>query len=238
MTRASAPTPIARGCPIPARAGAVGFVATWLCAAVASSVPLVAFSDPDESLPIPILAASLILGWITYLIGAALTSRSHGSGDVVSDLGIRARPIDAIGLAIGIVSQLVLVPLVYVPLRSIWPATFDDEALTKTAEDLVDRAGGALLPLLVVLVVVGAPVVEEIVYRGLLQRPLLERFPGFAVVVLTSAVFALIHFRPVEYPGLFVAGLVFGVCAWRTGRLGPAIAAHVGFNLAGIALAL
>lgn len=216
----------------------MGFIGTWLCAAVASSIPLVAFSDPDESLPIPVLAASLVLGWITYLIGATFISRSHGSGDVASDLGIRARPIDAIGIAIGIVSQLVLVPLVYVPLRSIWPATFDDEALTETAEDLVDRAGGALLPLLVVLVVVGAPVVEEIVYRGLLQRPLLDRFPGFAVVLFTSAVFALIHFRPVEYPGLFAAGLVFGICAWRTGRLGSAIAAHVGFNLAGIALAL
>lgn len=209
-----------------------------MCAAVASSVPLIAFSDPDEALPIPVLAASLVIGWITFLIGARFISRSHGSGDVVADLGIRVRPIDSIGIAIGIISQVVLVPLVYVPFRSIWPATFDDEALTETAEDLVDRAGGGLLPLLILLVVVGAPVVEEIVYRGLLQRPLLGRVPGFAVVVFTSAVFALIHFRPVEYPGLFVAGLVFGVCAWRTGRLGPAIAAHVGFNLAGITLAL
>lgn len=238
MTHASAPTRIASACPIPARAGVLGFVGTWLCAAVASSIPLVVFSDPDETLPIPILAMSLVFGWITFLAGATLTSRSHGSGDVASDLGISARPVDAIGIAIGVVSQLALVPLVYLPLRRIWPATFDDEALTRTAEDLVDRASGAMLPLLVVLVVVGAPIVEEIVYRGLLQRPLLDRFRGPAVVVFTSAVFALIHFRPVEYPGLFVAGLVFGICAWRTGRLGPAIAAHVGFNLAGLALAL
>ncbi len=125
---------------------------------------------------------------------------------------------------------MALVPALYVPLRSIWPDTFDDEALTETATDLVDRADGALLAVLFVLVVFGAPVFEELLYRGLLQRPLLDRFPAPAVVVGVAAVFAIMHFRPVEYPGLFVAGLIFGLCAWRTGRLGPAIFAHIGFN--------
>lgn len=225
-------------CPIPARTGLLAFVATWLCAAVASSIPVVVFADPGESLPIPVLAASLVLGWITFLAGATLTSRSHGSGDVASDLGLSARPIDAIGIPIGILAQVALVPLVYVPLRAVWPATFDEGALTETANDLVDRANGALLPLLVMLVVIGAPIVEEIVYRGLLQRPLLNGFPAPLVIVFVAAVFALIHFRPVEYPGLFAVGLVFGVCAWRTGRVGLAVAAHIGFNLAGIAFAL
>lgn len=201
-------------------------------------MPLVAFSNPDETLSIPVLAASLVLGWITFLVGATLTSRSHGSGDVVADLAISARPIDAIGIPIGIAAQVALVPLVYVPLRAIWPDTFDEQALTETAQDLVDRADGGFLVLLVVLIVLGAPVVEEIVYRGLLQRPLLGRLRAPAALVITAAVFALIHFRPVEYPGLFAAGLVFGLCAWRTGRLGMAIAAHVGFNLTGIVLAL
>ncbi|MEP4652941.1 MAG: CPBP family intramembrane glutamic endopeptidase, partial [Ilumatobacter sp.] len=207
-------------CPIPARAGLIGFVGTWLCASVASSLPLVAFVDPDDTVPIPVLAASLLAGWITFLVGVTLTSRTNGSGDVASDLGITARPIDLVGIPIGIVAQVAVVPLVYVPLRAAWPATFDDEALTDTAKDLVDRADGILLPLLFVLVAFGAPLVEEIVYRALLQRPLLRRYPTPAVIVGVAAVFALIHFRPVEYPGLFVAGLVFGVCAWRTGRVG------------------
>ncbi len=225
-------------CSIPARAGILGFAVTWLCATVASSLPLVAFVEPDEMVPIPVLAASLVAGWLTFLVGATLTSRSHGSADVAADLGLAVRPIDLVGIPIGVVAQVALIPLVYVPLRAAWPATFDDEALSDTAKDLVDRADGILLPLLFVLVAFGAPIVEEIVYRGLLQRPLLHRYPTPAVIVGVAAVFALIHFRPVEYPGLFVAGLVFGVCAWRTGRVGLAIAAHVGFNLAGLVLAL
>lgn len=237
MNDAPASSAPALGCAIPARAGLIGYVGTWLFAAVASSIPIVLFSDPDDPLPIPVVAASLVVGWIVFLVGATLTSRSYGSGDVRRDLGIASRPIDAVGIPIGIVAQVVLIPLVYAPLRSIWPATFTDEALTETAEDLVDRADG-LLPLLIVLVVLGAPIVEEIVYRGLLQRPMLTEFPAPVVIVFVAFVFAVIHFRPVEYPGLFAAGLVFGLCAWGTGRIGMAIAAHIGFNLAGIALAL
>ena len=241
MTRAPATGATGRAgprCPIPARAGFLAFVLTWLCASVASSIPLVAFSDPGRPLPIPVLALSLVVGWSVFLAGCVVTSRSLGSSDVVGDLGLTGRPIDVVGVPIGVLAQVALVPLVYVPLRAVWPATFDDEALTETASDLVERADGALLALLVLLVVVGAPLVEEIVYRGLLQRPLLDRFPAPLVVVTVAAVFSVIHFRPVEYPGLFVAGLVFGVCAWSTGRVGTAVAAHVGFNLTGIVFAL
>ena len=238
VTRAPADRPSAPTCPIPPTAGLIGFTATWLGAAVVSSIPLVFLADPDDELPIPVLAISLLLGWAAFLIGSTLTSRRHGSGDVRADLGIVVRPIDAIGVPIGITAQVALIPLVYFPLRAVWPETFDDEALTETAKDLVDRADGLLLPLLILLVVVGAPVVEEIFYRGLLQRPLLSDFPAPAVILGVAAVFSIIHFRPVEYPGLFVAGLVFGVAAWKTGRVGMAIAAHVGFNLTGVLSAL
>ena len=95
-----------------------------------------------------------------------------------------------------------------------------------------------MIVLLVALVVIGAPLVEEVLYRGLLQRPALERFPHWLVIIVVAAVFALFHFRPIEFPGLFVAGLVFGVCAARTGRLGMAVAAHVAFNATGVALVL
>jgi membrane protease YdiL (CAAX protease family) len=84
-------------------------------------------------------------------------------------------------------------------------------------------------------VVVGAPIIEELVYRGLLQGALVRRVRPAVAVVVVALLFALVHFRPVQYPGLFAFGLVLGVCALRTRRLGMAIAAHVGFNAAGLA---
>ena len=60
-------------------------------------------------------------------------------------------------------------PLVYLPLERLWEDVFTEERLTENAKDLVDRASGGSMVLLVVMVCVGAPLVEELVYRGLLQ---------------------------------------------------------------------
>jgi len=79
---------------------------------------------------------------------------------------------------------------------------------------------------------VGAPIIEEIFYRGLLQRSLIKRgLPAGLAIGITSVVFGVSHFEALQLPGLVLAGAVFGVLAHRSGRLGPAIAAHVGFNL-------
>jgi membrane protease YdiL (CAAX protease family) len=214
------------------------FLGIWVLASLVSSLVVVAGGDPDQPTSIPRLAMSLLTAWAVFLAGTWWTSRRFGSGDARSDFALSARPIDLVGVPIGIATQLLAVPVVYLPLRVLWPDVFDDEALSETADDLVDRADGGLIVLLFVLVVVGAPLVEEVVYRGLLQRPLLDRFPPAPVIVGVAAVFALIHFRPVEFPGLFVAGLVFGVCAWRAGRVGAAVVAHVAFNATGLMLAL
>lgn len=214
------------------------FVITWVAAVLASSLVIVVGQNPDDDTSIPLLGASLIVGWTVFLGGTWFASQKLGSGDVRADFALTARPLDLLGVPIGVATQLLLVPAVYLPLRAAWPDVFDDDALSETANDLIDRADGGLIVVLFLLVVIGAPVVEEVVYRGLLQRPLLDRLPAVPVVLGVAALFAVIHFRPVEYPGLFVAGLVFGVCAWRAGRIGMAVAAHVAFNATGLALAL
>lgn len=214
------------------------FVITWVAAVLASSLVIVVGQNPDDDTSIPLLGASLLVGWTVFLGGTWFASQKLGSGDVRADFALTARPLDLLGVPIGVATQLLLVPAVYLPLRAVWPDVFDDDALSETANDLIDRADGGLIVVLFLLVVIGAPVVEEVVYRGLLQRPLLDRLPAVPVVLGVAALFAVIHFRPVEYPGLFVAGLVFGVCAWRTGRIGMAVAAHVAFNATGLALAL
>ena len=53
----------------------------------------------------------------------------------------------------------------------------------------------------------------------------------------TAAWFAIIHFRPVEYPGLFAFALVTGACMMLTDRLGMSWATHIAFNVTGLLLA-
>jgi len=149
---------------------------------------------------------------------------------------LRFRPLDLVGVPIGVLTQLVLVPAVYWPLRAVWPDTFSDEKLQQRAKDLYDHAQGAGLVLLVAVVVVGAPLVEEMVYRGLLQGAFTRRFGDAAGLVIVALWFAIIHFQPVETPGLFVVGLVLGGCALVTRRLGLGVVAHMAFNATGLVL--
>jgi membrane protease YdiL (CAAX protease family) len=226
--------------PIDASTAMVTFIGSWAAAQLVSSVILLVLADGQTSseASFGVLAVALAGAWASYLTGMWLASQRAGSGSMVADYGITFRWIDLAGLAVGAGAQLVLIRVVYLPLEALWPGTFTEDRLTENAQDLVDRAGGASTLLLVAVVVVGAPVVEELFYRGLLQRSLAARFNEGAVLVAVAVIFAAVHFRPIEFPGLFVFGLVLGWAALRTRRLGPAITIHVGFNLTGLLLVL
>jgi membrane protease YdiL (CAAX protease family) len=92
--------------------------------------------------------------------------------------------------------------------------------------------------LLVLIAGVAAPVVEEIFYRGLLQRSLIRRVgPGWGVA-LASVLFSAAHLQLLQFPALALAGGLFGILAYRCGRLGPAIVAHMVFNLTAVGFLL
>ena len=221
-----------------------GYAAAWMLgqllflvvASVADATGAVDLVEGDP-IPIPLLFIGTSVSWAVYIGMLWWLSQREGTGSFRRDYGLAFDWRDLAGLPVGVAAQLVLLPLVYWPLNELWPGTFNEDKLSENAEELVDRANGIGVPLLIVMVVVAAPLVEELVYRGLLQGALVRRIGRLSGLVVAAAFFALIHFRPVEYPGLFVAGLVFGACALVAGRLGPAIAAHIGFNAIGLLLA-
>jgi membrane protease YdiL (CAAX protease family) len=184
----------------------------------------------------------LALGlWTPMIAGMWVLSDRAGQNRLAGnrfadDYGLRFRLIDLVGVPVGVLAQLVVLRLVYWPLERGWPQTFSRSRVERNARDLYDRAHGGWLVGLVVVVVIGAPFVEELMYRGLLQGAALRRLHDAVAVVLVAAFFALIHFRWVELPGLFVFGLILGTCALRTRRLGMGIAAHMAFNATGLLL--
>ncbi len=179
--------------------------------------------DPDliAGLTVATFALVVLPGWIAQV--GAVAAATWGAGrSVVDTLGLRFRPVDVpVGLAAGVAAQL-LVGLLYrvVDVDAGAPAT-----------RLLAKADTPLAALVMAVLLVGcAPVVEELVYRGLLQRGLGAYLDERVAFVLTAVVFAFVHFQAVQFAGLLIAGLVFGGLARWSGRLGPAIAAHVGFN--------
>jgi len=178
-----------------------------------------------------VVAASLAGLW-TGLAGAAvLASRRKGSGRLAADFGFRVEPRDVpVGVAVGTLCQFVMVPVLYVPLRLADPRL--GRQLSRPAKDLFDSVHGLGFVLLAVLIAVGAPLVEELFFRGLLQRSLERRLgPGWAVG-LSAVLFGLAHAEVLQLLALVAFGVVLGVLAQRAGRLGPAIVAHVAFDAA------
>lgn len=225
--------------PIGPGPASVGWAIGWIVGTIViAPVIVAAFGVSFDDLTISQLAGVIAGGWLAFVAAVVVVSRRFGTGDLIGDLGFRFAPIDLVGVPIGVATQVLLVPALYVPLRSIWPDTFSSEQVEERAQDLADRAGGWLTVLLIVVVVIGAPLVEEVVYRGLLQRSFASAVGPILGLLGTSIWFSLIHLSPVEYPGLFLAGFVFGGFVTLTGRIGPAIITHAAFNAAGLYLVL
>jgi uncharacterized protein len=220
------------------RALATWFV-SWLVGPLfAAGLVLAAVNGGFDDPSIPSIVAGTAAGWIVFVVALWWVSTRSGSGDFLADYAVRWRPLDLVGVPAGVLTQLVLLPALYYPLQQWFPDAFSDSDLEERAQDLVDKAGGAKTVLLVLLVAVGAPIVEELVYRGLLQRSVARSIGAVPSLLVVSLLFAGIHISPVEIPGLFLAGLVFGTCLVLTGRLGPAILAHAAFNATALVVLL
>lgn len=102
-------------------------------------------------------------------------------------------------------------------------------------------AGGLPLVLVVVLAVIVAPLVEEVIFRGVLFRAMADRINLGVSLVVSSAIFALIHIevvlsQPAALVGLFTVGLVLAVAYHLTGNLLVPILGHAVFNAISISL--
>jgi hypothetical protein len=219
-------------------------VMAWLLAYIAAlplqGVLIVATGhsgEKSDEWPISMTVLSIFCLWIPFVVALMVASRRWGQGRFVNDYKVRARWVDLAGLPLGVACQLLLVPAIYWPLQQMWPDAFSSDEIEQRARDLWDKANGGWIIVLIIVVALGAPLIEELVYRGLILQALQSRLNDWLALLISAAWFALIHLQPVELPGLFAFALVLGICFQRTGRLGMAIFAHIGFNAAGLLLA-
>jgi uncharacterized protein len=96
----------------------------------------------------------------------------------------------------------------------------------------------ARVRLALLLVALLVPVIEELVFRGLLLGGL-SRHLGFGWAnALQAALFAVIHDDPRRLPFYFAMGLTTGWLTRKTKSLAPAIALHALNNLIAFSLKL
>lgn len=103
---------------------------------------------------------------------------------------------------------------------------------------------GAYLPYIVLATVVGAPIVEELFFRGVVLRVTSQTLGVVAGVILTSLLFGVMHVQASLAASIYtvsmtaMVGVALAILRLRTGRLGTAILAHILFNAGGVVLAL
>ena len=104
--------------------------------------------------------------------------------------------------------------------------------------------------LIVVVAVIVAPVLEELLFRGLFQTAIrsffeavsgLQQIPSSRIwlaIVISSVLFALMHADPGHWPALFVLGIGMGYAYEKSGSLLQPIFIHALFNATTIAATL
>jgi uncharacterized protein len=72
-----------------------------------------------------------------------------------------------------------------------------------------------------------APIVEEVLFRGLLQNALMKYMPPMAAIFCAALLFAAVHMQLYATPALMILGAAFGYLYYRTGSLRTNIVLHV-----------
>jgi uncharacterized protein len=193
-----------------------------------------------------VLAVRLVLGQLGLWAGLGLTcrvaSRRLGTRDIRRDFGI-STTVGDIGRGIGmafvarIVAAVVVVVLLAINRQLVGSNLTSIKHLQST-----DRTAFLVLA---VLVTVGAPLVEETFFRGLMLRSLLAKWRPATAIAVQAVLFGCCHASPVYglrnvsvVAATASGGAVFGWLAVRYGRLGPGMIAHATFNaIAVVALA-
>lgn len=97
--------------------------------------------------------------------------------------------------------------------------------------------GGGTLVGTILGAVIAAPVIEEIICRGLIFRGMRKHTSFLPSVIVSSIIFALAHslsgFSIVWITYTFVLGVVLAIVCEKTGSIIPSIFLHIGFNIFG-----
>ena len=194
-----------------------GFVVLFMVGVVLGSI----FGRPRDSV-LYLLSGGTIYLFVGLFIWLRLV-KNRGVG--WREIGfVRVRPV-ALILMIPLTLALLISTALIAELTHQLLNDVPDAADQLSVSSSDDVSALDLFCLLTVVAVIG-PVIEEIVFRGLLQPYLKARRGVGLALVITSLAFAAIHFIPALLAVFFVMGLAFGLVAEKSRSLYPAILLH------------
>jgi len=82
-----------------------------------------------------------------------------------------------------------------------------------------------------IAIVIAAPVIEELIFRGIILNGLLRRYSPVKSIILSSILFGIVHLNPWQFVGALIIGIFSGWVYYRTRKLSLSILIHLVNNL-------
>jgi uncharacterized protein len=200
-------------------AGVLG-VLLALGTGIVLSVPVLIAAKPPSGEELGDVASALVqlataLGFLLVPFAIA-AGRGATVREAAAQLGLRRFKPSAVKWMLAAIGAYLLFSIVYI-------AIFGAPHQKDIAEDF-----GAV-PVQVLLIVVAAPVSEEVCFRGMLFGSLRERLPRLAAALISALIFGGLHATTgiSAVPPLIIFGFVLALLYERTGSIVPGILLHM-----------
>ena len=187
----------------------------------------------DFEWPVAVYVALLaVVGYGPSIAWWWFASERWGSGDRFRDVGATPRWSDlAWGPLVWLATIVVQVFVGAIVLAFDVPLSNNTDDIGRLSADRTYTVA------IVIAAVVAAPLVEELVFRGLVMRSLLSKLPAVIAVGFQGILFGVAHVDPVRGTGniglpiiLSGVGISLGSAAYLLRRIGPTVVAHAIFN--------
>lgn len=226
----------------------LGAVIVLTCATIGNFafVPFLSEAQRDalasgdiDATPLLVIVGGLIGLQVTQGLWPVIVARWKGRG-VARDFGFRFEWSDLGWGALGLVILLPIAAGVNAAVSALVGLDPGSDESSNTAL-LTDNVDSPLVWFIVAGTLIGAPLTEELFFRGLCLRAI-EKRAGTVVGVLGSTfLFTLPHYVGASWQGTVVlfsvigtVGLILAILTVKFDRLGPAIVMHFLFNLIGV----
>ena len=192
-------------------------------------IPTLMFFGPDGSsmsfgaqLLIATLLGTGIPCWIIYLIRKKKTNIGSFNLSIENRRIIPLIVLIAIPLNLGIAGPLIeLVPM----------TDFFREMMREMVLEMASDQG----LLMCIALVIAAPILEELIFRGIMLDGLLRIYSPTKAVIVSSLLFGLIHLNPAQFVGGALVGGFMGWVYVHTRSVLATILIHASFNLTAFA---
>ena len=88
------------------------------------------------------------------------------------------------------------------------------------------------------MMVIAAPILEELIFRGIVLNGLLKRYSPKKAIIVSAIIFGLVHLNPWQFVSASMIGFLMGWVYYKTHNILLTIVIHMANNLVGFLLFL